>query len=61
MIGLFFSELILYVVAILLGFVIGWRLRAHVGSMMVRAAEDDVTQLRVALSEAQVRRSAPSL
>ncbi|HVY85036.1 MAG TPA: hypothetical protein VG943_07875 [Caulobacterales bacterium] len=58
MIGLFFSELILYLIAAIAGFAIGWRLRVHAASLALKAAERDVDSLRAALSEAQVRRAA---
>jgi hypothetical protein len=57
MIGIFLSELILYVIAALAGFVIGWRVRAHAAALHLSASERDVESLRAALSEAQVRRA----
>lgn len=57
MIGLFFSELILFVVAALIGFAIGWRLYgvAHAE----RRANDrrEADELRALLGEAQVKRA----
>lgn len=57
MIGLFLSELILFAVAALAGFVLGWRVRVYAASVNLRAAQNDVDALRTALSEAQVRRA----
>lgn len=57
MVGLFFSQVILYAVAAIAGFAIGWRLRAQAAAVNTRAAEADVEALRTALSEAQVRRA----
>ena len=58
MIGLFFSVLILYMVAGLGGFAIGWRFRAHLAGLTQSALQGDINALRSALSEAQVRRAA---
>jgi hypothetical protein len=57
MIGLFFSEAILFAVAALIGFGVGWRLRASF--VAKRNAEDkhDVQHLRGVLSDAQVRKA----
>lgn len=57
MIGLFFSQLILFAVAALLGFALGWRL--YVMATAKQRADDrrDTEHLRGALSEAQVRRA----
>jgi hypothetical protein len=57
MIGLFFSEVILFVAAALIGFAIGWRLFAFLASERNRADARDVEALRTALSDAQVRRA----
>lgn len=57
MIGLIFSEIILFAAAGLLGFAIGWRVRAQTTRAHVRAAEADIDALRVAVREAQVRRA----
>jgi hypothetical protein len=57
MIGLFFSEAILFVAAALIGFAIGWRLYALVSESRRRAEERDVEQLRAGLTDAQVRRA----
>ena len=57
MIGLFFSELILFAAAALIGFAIGWRGRMVAAANRARELERDVEQLRHGLSEAQVRRA----
>jgi hypothetical protein len=57
MLGLFFSEAILFVAAALIGFAIGWRLYALVSENRRRAEERDMEQLRAGLTDAQVRRA----
>lgn len=57
MIGLLFSQAILFVVAALTGFVIGWRLYVLAAASRKSVAERDAETLRAALSEAQVRRA----
>ncbi|MET0181748.1 MAG: hypothetical protein ABW199_02560 [Caulobacterales bacterium] len=57
MIGLIFSEIVLFLVAGLLGFAAGWRLSAHAAGVRQRAVEEDIDALRLAVSEAQVRRA----
>lgn len=57
MIGLFLSQVILFVVAALIGFALGWRLFAALAGQRRRAEAREVDQLRTALSEAQVRRA----
>lgn len=57
MIGLFFSQLILFAVAALLGFALGWRLYAIANAARRRADEREVEHLRHTLSDAQVRRA----
>jgi hypothetical protein len=57
MLGLFFSEAMLFLVAALAGFAIGWRLRAYASGLRRRGLEEDVSSFRAALSEAQVRRA----
>lgn len=57
MIGLFLSEVILFVVAALIGFAIGWRIRALAAARRMADERHDVEFLRSALSEAQVRRA----
>jgi hypothetical protein len=58
MIGLVLSEIILFVIAIAIGFVAGWRLRAYMADTQNRASEDELIALRSAITEAQVRRAA---
>jgi hypothetical protein len=60
MIGLFLSEAILFAVAALAGFGIGWRLFALAAANRRSDAERDVEALRTALAEAQVRRARSS-
>lgn len=60
MIGLFFSEVILFAAAGLLGFGIGWRLYATLAAHRRDEAVRDTEQLRAALTEAQVRRARTS-
>lgn len=55
--GLFLSELIFFLVAELIGFVLGWRLFAWAAEQGRAEAEHDIETLRTALSEAQVRRA----
>lgn len=57
MIGLFFSEVILFAVAGLLGFGIGWRLYVALAAQRRNDAAHETEQLRAALTEAQVRRA----
>lgn len=57
MIGLFFSEVILFAVAGLLGFGIGWRLYAALAAQRRDDTARETEQLRAALTEAQVRRA----
>lgn len=57
MIGLIFSEVILFVVAALLGFGIGWRAYIMLGAQRRDEAARETEQLRAALTEAQVRRA----
>jgi hypothetical protein len=57
MLGLFFSQVILYVAAVLIGFAIGWRLYAVAAAGRKGEAARDVETLRQALSDAQVRRA----
>lgn len=58
MIGLIFSQLILFAAAALVGFAVGWRLRAHAAAVHIRAAEADIEALRLAVADARVRRAA---
>lgn len=57
MIGLFFSEAILFAAAALVGFAVGWRLYAALAAGRRREEEREVEQLRAGLTEAQVRRA----
>jgi len=57
MIGLFFSQLILFAIAAGAGFALGWRLRANAYKPYRDAVERDIYALRGALGEAQVRRA----
>jgi hypothetical protein len=57
MIGLFLSEVILFVAAALIGFAIGWRLYVALATPRRRADAADIEQLRSALSDVQVRRA----
>jgi hypothetical protein len=57
MIGLFFSQVILFAAAALIGFAVGWRLYVFLASERRRTDARDVEQLRGALSDAQVRRA----
>ncbi len=57
MIGLFFSQLILFAAAALIGFALGWRL--YIAATAARRDRDrrEVERLRTDLAEAQVRRA----
>jgi hypothetical protein len=57
MIGLILSEAILFVVAALIGFAAGWRVRGLAAARRLAEERADVERLRGALSEAQVRRA----
>lgn len=57
MIGLFFSQVILFAVAGLIGFAIGWRIYAMTAAVRREHLERDIEQLRSALTEIQVRRA----
>jgi hypothetical protein len=57
MIGLFFSEAILFVVAALIGFAVGWRAFATLAARRARDDAQEVERLRTALSNAHVRRA----
>lgn len=57
MIGLFLSQVMLYAAAGVLGLALGWRLFALMRDERRRVAEREIDQLRMALSEAQVRRA----
>lgn len=57
MIGLFLSEVILFVAAALIGFAIGWRLYLALTTPRRRADARDIEQLRAGLSDVQVKRA----
>ena len=57
MIGLILSEVILYAVAALAGFAIGWRAYVMLAAQRRKQDEREIEQLRAALTEAQVRRA----
>lgn len=55
MIGLFFSQLILFAVTALIGFAVGWRLYVMATAGRRKADIEDLARLRAHLTEAQVR------
>ena len=57
MIGLIFSQVILFVVAAVIGFGIGWRAYTMSGAQRRAEAARETEDLRAALTEAQVRRA----
>lgn len=57
MIGLIFSEVILFAVAALVGFAIGWRLHGMAHAERRAAERRETEDLRAMLSEAQVKRA----
>lgn len=57
MLGLFLSQVILFVAAALVGFAVGWRVYALIAGARTRGEERDIEDLRHALTEAQVRRA----
>ena len=57
MIGLFLSEAFLFAAAGLLGFAGGWRLYAAFAAERSAAEREAIEQIRVVLTEAQVRRA----
>ncbi|MGD9966937.1 MAG: hypothetical protein AB7T59_10480 [Hyphomonadaceae bacterium] len=57
MVGLIFSEVILFSAAALIGFAAGWRLYAMAAASRRVTEERDIERLRAALTEAQVRRA----
>lgn len=57
MIGLILSEVILFVVAALVGFPIGWRLYVMLAAQRREVEARETEQIRAALTEAQVRRA----
>jgi hypothetical protein len=57
MIGLIFSEVILFAAAALIGFALGWRIYIMIAAQRREVEERDIEQLRAALTEVQVRRA----
>jgi hypothetical protein len=57
MIGLIFSEVILFAAAGLIGFAVGWRAFTMMAGHRRAQDEREIEQLRTALTEAQVRRA----
>ncbi len=57
MVGLFLSEVILFAIVTIAGFVLGWRIQAHVLAERLRVLTADTENLRAAWSDAQVRRA----
>lgn len=57
MIGLFLSEVVLFAVAALLGFAVGWRAFVSLAADRSRDEAREVQRLRSALSDLQVRRT----
>lgn len=57
MIGLFLSEVVLFAVAGLIGFAVGWRLFVFVAGERQRDDARELQRLRSALSDLQVRRA----
>ncbi len=60
MVGLFLSEAILFAVAALAGFAVGWRFFVLADLRRQDIEGQEVEALRAALSEAQVRRARAS-
>jgi hypothetical protein len=57
MVGLFLSEVVLFVIAGLIGFAAGWRIFVWRDERRRRTEEQHISTLRAALSDAQVRRA----
>jgi len=57
MLGLLFSQVILFIAAILLGFAAGWRLFALIAGARARNEARDTDELRRLLTDAQVKRA----
>jgi hypothetical protein len=57
MLGLILSQAILFLVAGLIGFALGWSAFARFAAERKRIEEQTLDQLRQALTEAQVRRA----
>jgi len=60
MLGLIFSQAILFIVAGLIGAALGWQLYALANAERRANEKHDMEALRTALSEAQVRRARDS-
>lgn len=60
MIGLIVSEVILFIIAGLIGFGLGWRAYVALAAQRRDAELRETEQLRAALTEAQVRRARSS-
>ncbi|MBI1187622.1 MAG: hypothetical protein GC206_09905 [Alphaproteobacteria bacterium] len=57
MLALILSQLALYAGAALIGFALGWRMRALRHMLVANALERDLDDLRAAVGEAHVRRA----
>lgn len=57
MIGLFLSQVILFLAAGLIGFAVGWRLYVLIAGARLVSEKRDNEDLRQALTDAQVRRA----
>lgn len=57
MIGLILSEVVLFAVAAIIGFAVGWRVYAMLAAQRRAESSRETEQLRAALTEAQVRRA----
>jgi hypothetical protein len=57
MIGLFFSEALLFAATVVIGFAVGWKARMLGVEDRQSIVQHDIEQVRHALSEAQVRRA----
>lgn len=57
MLGLIASQVLLLIAAALIGFAIGWRLRAAAHGLVAQAIERDLDDLRRRVGEAHVRQA----
>jgi uncharacterized membrane protein len=57
MIGLILSEVILFAIAALIGFGVGWRAYVMMAAQRRETQARETEQIRAALTEAQVRRA----
>lgn len=57
MLGLFLSQVILFIAAALIGFAAGWRIYVLVAGARAKQEEREIEDLRAALTDAQVRRA----